>query len=122
MAATLGMITGDHVYSLRLLAWGLVFVAAGLSWAALLKPQSSIGKEGALILVASSWLLVPLLSAVPVAHLLGVPFLDAWFESVSGFTTTGLSVFNGKVDPVFGRYVPSVEELPWSMLWWRAVT
>ncbi|NOZ88632.1 MAG: TrkH family potassium uptake protein [Crenarchaeota archaeon] len=74
------------------------------------------------MLVAWSWLATPLLSAVPVAHVLHVPLIDAWFESISGYTTTGLSVFTGGVDPDYGVYIPSVEELPWSVLWWRAVS
>jgi trk system potassium uptake protein TrkH len=41
---------------------------------------------------------------------LGISFSDALFESVSGFTTTGATVF------------PDVESLPRSLLLWRAMT
>ena len=97
-------------------------LAAGLAWLGLTRPSRGISLEEALILVAASWVLVPLLSAVPVVAAIHVPLVDAWFESVSGFTTTGLSVFTGGVDPYYHVYVPAVEELPCGVLWWRAAT
>jgi trk system potassium uptake protein TrkH len=86
------------------------------------RPSRPLSLHEALVLVAYSWIMVPILSAIPVSLGLGVPFIDSWFESVSGFTTTGLSVFTGGVNPDYGVYVPAVEELPPTVLWWRAVT
>jgi len=122
LSALLGLLDGDYVYSVELGGWGLGFLAAGLAWLAVTRPSRSLTREGVLVLVAAAWLLVPLFSAIPVAAVMGLPFLDVWFESISGFTTTGLSVFTGGVDPAYGVYLPRVEELPWSVLWWRAVT
>jgi len=122
LSAFLGLLDGDVYYSVRLGEWGLGFLAAGLAWLAVTRPSHSLTREGTLVLVALAWVLVPLLSAVPVTAVMGFPLVDSWFESVSGFTTTGLSVFTGGVDPAYGVYLPSVEELPWSVLWWRAVT
>ena len=122
LSAMLGFLDGDYRYSTALGSWGLGFVTLGLVWLAATRPTRSLTREGALILVALSWILVPLLSAIPVTAVMKLPLLDTWFESVSGFTTTGLSVFTGGVDPAYGVYLPRVEELPWSVLWWRAVT
>jgi trk system potassium uptake protein TrkH len=122
LSAFLGLLDGDYQYSLLLGEWGLGFLAAGLTWLAVTRPTHSLTKEGALVLVALAWVLVPLLSAIPVAAVMKLPFVDVWFESVSGFTTTGLSVFTGGVDPAYGVYLPSVEELPWSVNAWRAST
>jgi len=102
------------------LGFALLYFAAYAVWMSATRPSRSITLREALILVAASWVLVPLLSAVPVSAALHVPLVDSWFESVSGFTTTGLSVFTGGVDPAYGVYVPSVEELPWSINAWRA--
>ncbi len=88
----------------------------------IVEPSRPLSLHEALVLVAYSWVMVPILSAIPVSLGLQVPFIDSWFESVSGFTTTGLSVFTGGVNPDYGVYVPAVEELPPSVLWWRAVT
>lgn len=49
--------------------------------------------EGAVVVV-SVWLLVILFGAIPFMATMGLPPLLALFESVSGFTTTGLSVID----------------------------
>ncbi len=76
------------------------------------KPESRVffTKEG-FVTVALSWIVISVMG--------GLPFLfsgvmtnpvDALFESVSGFTTTGASVF------------AAVEPLPKSILFWRSFT
>jgi trk system potassium uptake protein TrkH len=60
-------------------------------------------------IVAFTWLLIPLLGTLPYIFL-GLGFLDAFFETMSGFTTTGATIL--KV----------VEELPKSALLWRSLT
>jgi trk system potassium uptake protein len=50
-------------------------------------------RREALIAVLSMWLLVPALGAVPFAIAGPLGPLDALFESMSGFTTTGATVF-----------------------------
>ncbi len=62
-------------------------------------------------LVSSAWFLAGVLGALPF-FLSGSlsNFSEAYFESVSGFTTTGSSVF------------ASVEALPRALLFWRAMT
>jgi trk system potassium uptake protein TrkH len=60
-------------------------------------------------IVAFTWLLIPLLGTLPYIFL-GLGFLDAFFEAMSGFTTTGATIL--KV----------VEELPQSALLWRSLT
>lgn len=62
-------------------------------------------------IVTFGWLLSTLLGAVPFLLTASIPHLSgAWFESVSGFTTTGASVMS------------NLEEVPRSILLWRAVT
>jgi len=60
-------------------------------------------------IVAFTWLLIPLLGTLPYVFL-GFGFLDAFFETMSGFTTTGATIL--KV----------VEELPKSAILWRCLT
>ena len=63
------------------------------------------------ITITLSWLLSFVFGMLPYA-LWGGPFslLNAWFESVSGFTTTGATILD------------NVEALPSSLLFWRAAT
>ena len=120
LAAITGLLSGDILYSLQLLAWSIGYLAFSIIWLMYTRPSRSMRKEEAFVLVALAWVLTPFFSAVPVSVVLHIPLVDSWFESISGYTTTGLSVFTGGVDPFFHRYVPSVEETPPSILWWRA--
>lgn len=72
--------------------------------------HESLGRKEALFLVPVTWLLVPLLSSIPFVTSGVLGWLDAIFEMVSGFTTTGASVFG------------DVESLPKGLLFWRALT
>lgn len=49
----------------------------------------------AMILCTFSWVLLSLIGALPFMIGLNKSFIDAFFESVSGFTTTGITVFTG---------------------------
>jgi trk system potassium uptake protein TrkH len=67
-------------------------------------------KEG-LFIVVFGWLLSCLIGVMPYV-LWGEPFsfTNAWFESVSGFTTTGSSI------------LADIEKVPMGLLFWRAST
>ena len=68
------------------------------------------GKEG-MVIVASAWILWSLFGALPFTLSGSIPsYLDAFFETVSGFTTTGSSILT------------DVEALPQGMLFWRNFT
>ena len=76
------------------------------------KPQNRTiyGKEG-MIIVASAWILWSLFGALPFTLSGSIPYyLDAVFETVSGFTTTGSSILQ------------NIDELPQCMLFWRSFT
>src|SRR4030042_312509 len=61
--------------------------------------------------VTLSWLLFSLMGALPYLISKTIPsFIDAFFESASGFTTTGASILT------------DIEVLPYSILFWRSFT
>ena len=67
-------------------------------------------REGVLI-VSFSWIVLSIFGALPFFISGTIPsFIDALFETVSGFTTTGASILS------------QVENLPKSMLMWRSFT
>lgn len=73
--------------------------------------RPNIGYREGFAIVAFGWLFISAFGALPF-YLTGATstYLDAFFESASGFTTTGASV------------IPDVEILPQSVLFWRALT
>lgn len=76
------------------------------------KPEnkSIYAKEG-YVIVAFTWILMSLFGALPFWLSGGIPhFVDAFFETVSGFTTTGSTILT------------NVEGLPKSLLFWRSFT
>ena len=67
-------------------------------------------KDG-FVIVALSWIVLSLFGALPFVFSGTIPnYIDALFETVSGFTTTGASILT------------SVEDKPNSMLMWRSFT
>ncbi len=67
-------------------------------------------KEG-FVCVGLSWIVLGLVGAMPFRLSGAIPnYLDAVFETVSGFTTTGASILN------------NVEALPFGLLYWRSFT
>ena len=88
-----------------------LLVAAGIPFG-IKKPKNTriYAKEG-FVCVALSWLLMSAFGALPFVFSGVIPhFLDAFFETVSGFTTTGASI------------LPAVEGLPYGILFWRSFT
>lgn len=74
------------------------------------KKSAIYAKEG-YALVALSWILMSLFGALPFYISGYIPnFIDAFFETVSGFTTTGSTILS------------NVEALPKSLLFWRSFT
>lgn len=66
-----------------------------------LLPKGELEWKEALIIAAVIFPFAALLSAIPFTLSTGMPFLDAYFEAVSGVTTTGLSVAPATAGPVF---------------------
>ncbi len=74
------------------------------------KNKNMFAKEG-FVIVALSWIVMSFLGALPFVISGAIPnFVDALFETASGFTTTGASILT------------DVEALPKSMLFWRSFT
>ena len=72
---------------------------------------TAIFHKEALAVIGLGWLLASLIGAVPYyLSIEKLSFADAFFESASGFTTTGASVF------------ARTETLPGALLFWRSLT
>jgi trk system potassium uptake protein TrkH len=94
-----------HIYLYAL----LLTLGIGLILEFGFKTEKEIERADGFTIVAFTWLLIPILGTLPYIFL-GLGFLDAFFEAMSGFTTTGATIL--KV----------VEELPKSAILWRSLT
>ncbi len=82
-------------------------LGSGLMIAFRPRPMSS---GAAMAIGALGWFVLSLVGAFPFWLALDLSFLDAFFETVSGFTTTGITILT------------KIEGLPKSILLWRAMT
>ena len=92
--------------------WTILPLAVCAAALLLIRPRSRTmyAREGFLI-VSFSWILVSLAGAVPFVLSGAIPsYVDALFETISGFTTTGASILR------------DVEALSRGLLFWRSFT
>jgi len=87
-----------------------LLAVGGLLRAATPKRTSMYAKEG-FVVVSLAWIVMSAFGALPFVISGDIPhFVDAFFETVSGFTTTGASILT------------AVEPLRYSSLFWRSFT
>jgi len=98
-------------YVLSFLLTAILMVGIGFGFSRTkMNTHKLYAKEG-FIIVALSWILVSAFGALPFVFSGDIPsFVDAFFETSSGFTTTGSSILT------------DVEALSHSMLFWRSFT
>ena len=90
----------------------LILLIVGLPMRILCKPeQANLRPKEGFLAVALSWMLLPVFGALPFVFSGVIPnFVDALFESVSGFTTTGASIMT------------QIEGQPHGIMFWRSFT
>ncbi len=72
-------------------------------------PRGTPSLKEAMVITGLGWLFISAAGCLPFVFGLHKGFLDALFESVSGFTTTGITVFEG------------LDRMPASILFWRSL-
>lgn len=84
---------------------GIVFILLGRN------APMRVGKREGSMIVSFTWIVFSVIGALPFWLSGSIPlFADAYFETISGFTTTGASILN------------NIEELSHGMLFWRSLT
>ena len=101
---------GDSALGPLLISFTITFMMGVFPFIFVRKTAQISLKDGYMIIFLS-WLLSFIFGAMPYA-LWGGPFtlVNAWFESVSGFTTTGATILS------------DIESLPRSLVFWRSAT
>ncbi len=113
-----GVVGGDELRaSIDLLFFGLSYAVLGFLLSRL--HSGGLTKTDAVMLTVFIWVATPLLNAIPFSLALRIDLLSAFFESVSGWTTTGLSILTGETSEE-GIYYPTPEELPGALAIWRS--
>ncbi len=98
--------------SIVLLGSGIFTSSFGLVLFLLTKNKDKdIRKREGYIVVSTGWIVTSLFGAIPFVIDGSIPsYTDAFFETMSGFTTTGASILD------------NIESLPHGLLFWRSLT
>ncbi len=109
-ALVISLCYGESQASLAFLyTLGIMLAVAGLLYALCHKTSKLFGAREGLVCVGLSWIVMSLLGCLPFVFSGAIPsYIDALFEIVSGFTTTGASILS------------DVESLPRGLLYWRS--
>ncbi|MFH4354081.1 MAG: potassium transporter TrkG [Neisseriaceae bacterium] len=99
----------DGVFPEWILISATSFFFSFLIWRGTRAYQRELQNKDGFLLATLLWLVFALVAALPLyfSHRLQVPFINAYYEAISGLTTTGSSVFS------------NIEELEPSLNLWR---
>ena len=94
-----------------LLTLAVMGAVAGVLYGLCRKAGKLFGAKEGLVCVSVSWMAMSILGCLPFVFSGAIPsYVDALFETISGFTTTGSSILS------------DVEALPRGILYWRSFT
>lgn len=111
MLSPLAWAMKDHSLDIQAFFMAIVITVIAGGILRLFKPDGKFGRREGFFIVGVGWILVVAFGALPL-YLSGVvpSYADAYFEIMSGFTTTGATV------------ILNVEGLSRAMLFWRSLT
>lgn len=93
------------------IAGGISILVGGLFSCLGRKAEKRFSRRDGYIIVSTSWIVFSLVGMLPYIISGYIPSVtDAFFETMSGFTTTGASILN------------NIESLPHGLLFWRSMT
>jgi len=111
LSALISLIYKDGV-TLQICYAGITTVLVGVIAMVFTKDHNKeMNKREGYIVVSFGWVIMSLLGTLPYVFTGSIPnFTDAFFETISGFTTTGASILN------------DIEAVPKGVLFWRSLT
>lgn len=111
VASVISLISSRDSSFYPLLLSSLLTLLLGLFPRLFVKKAENITNKEGFVIVAGSWILSCFVGMFPYLIWGGeFSFINAWFESVSGFTATGATILN------------DIEALPRGLLFWRSST
>jgi trk system potassium uptake protein len=111
ISAAVSFIYHEHAISSLLLSALITIVAGIIAFSPVRNVEKITGNKEGYIIVTGTWLLFVLFGTLPFILSGSIRnFGDAFFESMSGFTTTGATILT------------DIESLPHGILFWRSAT
>lgn len=111
LSAVIAIIYGGNDILPLSLSAGFTAIAGSLLYLLNKNVPRQVGKKEAYLIVSLGWIFLSFFGTIPYLWNGYIPnFSNAFFETISGFTTTGASILN------------NIEELPHGILFWRSIT
>ncbi len=111
LPALVALIYGENTVAKKILIIAVLCICLGSIFSRKRPKRSDVFVKDGLMIVGLAWVMFSLLGALPFYFTGAIPrFVDAFFETVSGFTTTGSTILT------------DVESLPYGIHFWRAFT
>lgn len=111
LPALVALIYGENTVAGKILIIAVLCICLGSVFSRKRLKRSDIFVKDGLMIVGLAWVMFSLLGALPFYFTGAIPrFVDAFFETVSGFTTTGSTILT------------DIESLPYGIHFWRAFT
>ena len=111
---TVSLIYSEWMGALSLVISAVISAVIGFAlWKVFGKCDPAIYARDGLVIVSFAWIAVSLIGALPFVMSGAIPsYIDAFFETVSGFTTTGATILTGE----------GIEGMAKGLLFWRSFT
>ncbi len=111
LALAVSLIYGEYDSTAFLISSGICLVTGGIIAWLTNGVSKDIGKREGFIIVALVWVVFSFFGSLPYVISGSIPnFTNAFFETISGFTTTGSSILS------------DIESLPHGILFWRSIS
>ena len=111
LALAVSLIYGEYDSTAFLISSGICLVTGGIIAWLTNGASRDIGKREGYIIVALVWIVFSFFGSLPYIISGSIPnFTNAFFETISGFTTTGSSILS------------NIESLPHGILFWRSIS
>ena len=113
ISSGVSLIYGEPEYKSFLITAAISISAGLLSWLPSIGVERSLGKKEGYIIVSLVWVIFSLFGALPFVISGAIPnYADAFFETMSGFTTTGSSILSAE----------RIDDLSYGLHFWRSIT
>ncbi|MBW2936662.1 TrkH family potassium uptake protein [Aureisphaera sp. CAU 1614] len=111
LSALVSLLYEDGVFTEMIYAALVAIFAGGIIMLATRNHRKEIQKKEGYIVVTFGWIFMALVGTLPYVFTGAIPsFTNAFFETMSGYTTTGASILN------------DIEIIPKGVLFWRSIT